>query len=140
MPSRNVNLIDTINGYELIKTRKEKEILIRSPEGANFILHLERAKDIVSILLFDKQIKSKFKIPEQQLADELSPYKGDYSIDEASLKQDRSLLAEVDGYTLLPTSLHGKDHVHIRKDGINFILSLSVLFEIIDRYLKGALA
>jgi|SRR5699024_332741 len=136
MSNRNTNLIDTIDNYELIKTRKKHELLIRSPEGANFILDVKVAGQLVAILLFDESIKRNFLLPETLLKEELSPYEGDYSLDQASLKQDRSLLAQVDGYTILPSSLHGKDHLHLRKDGINFIISLKVLFEIVQRFSK----
>lgn len=137
MPNRNVNLIDIIDQYELIKTRKDKELLIRSPEGANFILDLRVAEKIASILLFDYGMKGKFNIPESDLEGILGEYDEDYEVDEVSLRQDRSLLAEVDGYTLLPTSSHGKDYLHLRKDGINFIIAIHVLFEIVKRYKKG---
>lgn len=134
MSTRNVNIVDTIDQYELIKTRKEQELLLRSPEGANFIFNLESGEKIASILLFDEKIRSRFNVPEHPLQNKLTKFNGDYSVDEKELRQDRSLLAEVDGYTLLPTSLHGKDFIHLRKDGINFILSIKVLFEIISRY------
>lgn len=137
MPNRNINLIDTISGYELIKTRKKDELLIRSPEGANFILHLQSAKNLLAILLFDERINQKFKVPDHKLKDLLSAYEGDYSIDQASLRQDRSILAQLDGYTLLPSPGREKDRVHLRKDGVNFILSIPVLLEIVDRYQGG---
>jgi len=134
MPNRNVNHLDTIDNYEIIKTRKDTQLLIRSPEGANFILDLPVAKKLASILLYDETISEKFNIPETGLTKQLTAYEGPYQVDDAQFKQDRSLLAKIDGYSLLPTSSHGKQYIHLRKEGINFILSLQVLFHIVEHF------
>lgn len=139
MSKRNIRLIDTVHQYELIKGRDEKELFIRSPEGANFILNIDVAKAIVSIFLFDLKFQEHFNIPESKLKEQLTMYEGNYKVDSAKLRQDRSLLAEVEGYLVLPSSYHGKDFVHLQKDGVNFILSINVLFNIVERYINQKL-